>query len=482
MKLLRSILPFLLLLLSFAGTAQTVQNDASPSDSPIIFNVVIENEDGSWGHGYIKSNGEVIAEPQFYSAWEFKNGMARVKIMDKTSYYTSYIDTNGVLLKQKFGWLSHEFTPDGLCMVRDYETEKWGFINKKGEYVIKPRFDEVEDFSEGLARVKVDGKYGYVDYEGKMVVKPQFDIAEDFSEGLAQVIIDTYEWHQEDDGRQWQIRKIYYIDKAGNYVSEAHFLASRFCHGLARVMVDGKYGFIDKTENMVLEPQFDFAPIYVNGFFIVRNNKYYGLVDTTGKIIFEPQSFVEPIFHEGYALISTSECYNPYNFYAPPIPCNYGFIDKTGKIVIKPQFGKAYDFCNGFSNVYNRRYELHGFINKKGDLVIPYQFKEAKDFSENGLAAVRLDDKWGYIDTTGKFVIEPKFQYAGSFRNGMARVETNDKKWGYIDMTGKYLQLYNDYVGEFQNGFATFHKNEKVGVIDTTGKIIIEPKYDRISW
>ena len=98
------------------------------------------------------------------------------------------------------------------------------------------------------------------------------------------------------------------------------------------------------------------------------------------------------------------------------------------------------------------------------------------------MAAVRLDDKWGYIDTTGKFVIEPKFQYAGSFRNGMARVETNDKKWGYIDMTGKYLQLYNDYVGEFQNGFATFHKNEKVGVIDTTGKIIIEPKYDRISW
>ncbi len=238
LKLLRSILPFLLLLLSFAGTAQTVQNDASPSDSPIIFKVVIENKDGSWRYGYIKSNGEVIAKPQFFKASVFINGMARIKFPDD---YCTYIDPNGKVLKQKFDWFSEHFTPDGLCMVRDYETEKKGIINKKGEYVIKPQFDEIGDFSDGLARVKVDGKYGYVDYDGKMVVKPQFDIAEDFSEGLALVIIDTDEWH----------RKIYYIDKAGNYVSEAQFWA-RFCHGLARVMVDGKCGFIDKTGNMRL--------------------------------------------------------------------------------------------------------------------------------------------------------------------------------------------------------------------------------------
>ncbi|MBO4777892.1 MAG: hypothetical protein J5588_05295 [Bacteroidales bacterium] len=36
MKLLRSIVPFLLLLLSFVGTAQTVQNDTSSGDSVLL--------------------------------------------------------------------------------------------------------------------------------------------------------------------------------------------------------------------------------------------------------------------------------------------------------------------------------------------------------------------------------------------------------------------------------------------------------------
>ena len=512
-KLFRYIVSIILLLLSVAGTAQTVQNDVSPSDSPIIFRVVIENKDGYWISGYIKSNGEVIAKPQFYKASNFINGMARVRFLDDDNS-TTYIDTSGKVLKQKFDWFSEHFTPDGLCMVRDYETEKKGIINKKGEYVIKPQFDEIGDFSDGLARVKVDGKYGYIDYKGEMVVKPNFVMADFyFSEDLAFVKIDTVEWRQKDNERFIRhVTKVGFIDKIGKYVIPPQFDlagyfhhglawvkiddkygfidktgkyvikpqyddADNFRHGLAWVKIDDKYGFIDKTGNMVVEPQFDTEPEYKNGFYIVSKhrysfNYYYGLVDTTGKIIFEPKSMIKPIFYEDYARISTGE--------RRWVPSNYGYIDKTGKIVIEPQFDFSQDFCNGFAQVSDET-DLYGFINKKGELVIPYQFKKAEYFSENGLAAVQLDDKWGYIDTTGKFVIEPKFQYAGSFRNGMARVEINDKKWGYIDMTGKYLQLY-DYVGEFQNGFATFHKNKKVGVIDTTGKIIIEPKYDEIFW
>ena len=488
MKLLRSILPFLLLLLSFAGTAQTVQNDASPSDSPIIFRVVIENKDGYWISGYIKSNGEVIAKPQFYKASNFINGMARVRFLGDDNS-TTYIDPNGKVLKQKFDWFSEHFTPDGLCIVRDYKTNKCGFINKKGEYVIKPEFDEVDEFSEGLARVKVDGKYGYIDYNGKMVVEPSFVLAKQyFSNGLAGVYIDTVEWQQWKDGKHLcYAKKVGFIDKTGRYVIKPQYdNAGNFRHGLAWIEIGGKCGFIDKAGNMVVEPQFDWRPEYKNGFYIVYKhrysfNYYYGVVDTTGKIIFEPQSFVEPIFCEGYAQISTDEKFNGFGYLRPS---NYGYIDKTGKIVIEPQFDFSQDFCNGFAQVSDET-DLYGFINKKGELVIPYQFKKAEYFSENGLAAVQLDDKWGYIDTTGKFVIEPKFQYAGPFRNGLAQVKViiNDEKWECIDTTGKTVPAPDCYAcGYFENGFATFRKNGKVGVIDTTGKIIIEPKYDEIFW
>ena len=39
---------------------------------------------------------------------------------------------------------------------------KSGFVNKKGKIVIKPRFDSARGFSEGLARVKVNGKIGFI--------------------------------------------------------------------------------------------------------------------------------------------------------------------------------------------------------------------------------------------------------------------------------------------------------------------------------
>jgi hypothetical protein len=50
--------------------------------------------------------------------------------------------------------------------------------------VIPAQFDSAEDFSEGLARVLVDGKYGFINRTGTVVVPPQFKNAGDFSSGV----------------------------------------------------------------------------------------------------------------------------------------------------------------------------------------------------------------------------------------------------------------------------------------------------------
>ena len=53
--------------------------------------------------------------------------------------------------------------------------DKWGFINKAGEFVINPQFYDAWDFSEGLAPVLIGDKYGYINPTGEIVIKPQFD-------------------------------------------------------------------------------------------------------------------------------------------------------------------------------------------------------------------------------------------------------------------------------------------------------------------
>ncbi|MEJ1933162.1 WG repeat-containing protein, partial [Nostoc sp. NIES-2111] len=57
---------------------------------------------------------------------------------------------------------------EGLASVKT-ESGKWGFINRQGNIVIKPQFDEVSNFSFGLARVRIGKKYGYIDKYGKYV-------------------------------------------------------------------------------------------------------------------------------------------------------------------------------------------------------------------------------------------------------------------------------------------------------------------------
>ena len=63
----------------------------------------------------------------------------------------------------------------------------WGFINLKGEWVIKPQYQSVGEFaSNGLANVDVDyDKSGFIDKTGKMVIEPIFEGAWQFSNGLA---------------------------------------------------------------------------------------------------------------------------------------------------------------------------------------------------------------------------------------------------------------------------------------------------------
>jgi len=82
------------------------------------------------------------------------------------------------------------------------------------------------------------------------------------------------------------------------------------------------------------------------------------------------------------------------------------------------------------------------FIDKTGKKAIDLQILKVNEalltgFSD-GLAAIKIEDKWGYIDKTGKLAIEPQFEAVWPFSQGLAKVKLGDKH-GYIDKTGKYV-------------------------------------------
>ncbi|NES81814.1 MAG: WG repeat-containing protein [Moorea sp. SIO2B7] len=108
---------------------------------------------------------------------------------------------------------------------------------------IKPQFDQVHFFCDGLASVMIDNQWSYIDKNSNFVIKPQFNDAYKFAEGLAAIK---------------KGRKYGYIDKSGNFVIQPQFDdAYWFTDGIARVKKGLKWGYIDTAGNFVIQPQFD---------------------------------------------------------------------------------------------------------------------------------------------------------------------------------------------------------------------------------
>ena len=268
-----------------------------------------------------------------------------------------------------------------------------------------------------------------------------YDRVNSFSEGMALVM------HEGKYG---------YIDKTGALLIPVQYeSAFDFCEGIALVMQDGKYGYIDKAGNYVIPAQYADAWNFSEGLAKVKLSGKWGYIDKSGTLVIAEQFDKANSFSEGLARVKQNgfygyidktgkvaiptQLYDARNFSDGLAAVDHNgkwvYIDKTGKQVIPTQFDDATEFCDGLARV--KVNGLYGFIDKTGRFVIPAKFEEARTFSES-LAVGWDKGKWGYIDKTGKFAIPAQFESAKNFSDGLARVKFNSK-WGYIDKTGQFM-------------------------------------------
>lgn len=277
--------------------------------------------------GLIDKNGRILINPQYVTNtpdyyFRFSDGLAAIIKKAKSGKHNCvYVDKTGreVLDPTRFGRstvqnenfvVCSDFS-DGLAAV------KGGYINKKGELVIK--LDDVlsqgcDDalchfgFSHGIATVSVNNKTKYIDKLGKFIEKPKYDYVGEFSQGLAPV-----------------------CGNSDNYK-------------------DNKCGFVDKNGKVIIEQKFGMAMAFSEGFAPFQNDNKWGYIDKNGKTVIKPQFDFEGEFSEGLAPVLYDS--------------NWGYINKRGKIVITPQFGVANGFSDG--EAYVRLDSKCYYINKKG--------------------------------------------------------------------------------------------------------------------
>lgn len=159
------------------------------------------------------------------------------------------------------------------------------------------------------------------------------------------------------------------------------------------------------------------------------------------------------------------------------------FVNDSGEVVIKTKYDEVGDFYDGMSLVYNKTptakfTQKFGFINKKGEEVIPPTKYDAINFSE-GKAYIMDRYKRGYINRRGEYVITLPDTIVGyRFSEGKASISTPSLKVGLIDSTGKQLINCNyDEPFLYKEGLSKASFNGKTGIIDSNYNLVVPIEY-----
>jgi len=270
--------------------------------------------------GYIDTSGKMLVEPQFQAAGEFHEGLARVHLWSKVAC------------------LRGEFTSDDAPLyafhLRDDDKSelpecfpkggKFGYIDKTGKLVIAPQFFIAQDFSEGMAAVRVEespeSKYGYIDRTGQMVIAPRFHQAGPFSEGLAAV-----ETNARIVGSQVVDIAWGFIDKAGVLrIPDRYHFAGKFSEGLARVAINLGMGYLDRDGKMVIPAEFTQVWDFSDGLAVACSDECV-YIDRSGTAVLKDSRAYWP-FSDGLAIVGSYD--------------SQVYIDKKGRVIAPYESGK----------------------------------------------------------------------------------------------------------------------------------------------
>lgn len=367
---------------------------------------VKRNNKSQWD--FIDKSGKFISNKSFDDAYSFSEGYAVVKIGDSYKFFKvdgETIDISGEYLrvfdvKQGFS----------ITTALENDSIKYGFVNTKGESVLDPRFDFIDNFEGETAVFVKDGEAGMISKSGEILINPIYD-------------------------------ELYRFD-------QAHYLFQQ----------NGLQGLIRIDGTLILPADYNAIGLFHEGLCAVRRGSLWGFANTAGEEVIDCRfSEIGQTFQDGKAKVHLPDewilvkgqdslilpAYDevlPYYGYSAAfrIGNQWGFLNQYGEESIEPIYDEL--VFNKGSVVFGRSNSADGsfvwsVIDPYGKEAQHERYNEVVRYSD-GFAAVRLNDSWGFINSLGAEIVAPKFDLVRNFSEGRAAVMLNGE-WGFIGEKGR---------------------------------------------
>lgn len=356
-------------------------------------------------------------------------------------------------------------------------------------------YDNLMCARENRISVQKEGLWGFIDYNFKEICPIKANKVTCFEDGIATI----------------EINKQYYImDSTGNLLAPEYFdYAENVKNGYCRVGRDGKYGLLNK------KGVFTIPLVYEENNFLVnhKGNYYLSVRKTKGSgkygIVNQFNEIVHPFIYDNCVELSVHasiEQKRSDGFYA------FAQIEKRNEIdyyylnfdISKNQFKSQENQSKGFKIVqgmcgFNPQPGTkfcYGINDWSGKQVVPFIYAQIKPLKNNTFTVYTIEGG-GLIDTTGKELIPPVYKYVYELGSDIDLIQVGRHYggWGLYDYSGNRLAdtLYGGFEKpvfglipfrnhpnyHFSESKEYVHDEMKYGFMDLTGKIIIEPSYER---
>lgn len=251
----------------------------------------------------------------------FHSGLAVVSRNLEQGYRSEYnsMDRNGVLLSEVWFERASPFW-QGLAVVRQVGQER--FLTRKGEILNLGAPAELSNLREGIAWIRRNHRYEAVLANGSRAFETSPAGAGSFYENVAAFSMDGLRWG--------------YLDHSGQVVIQPAFEeAQRFSEGLAAVKINGLWGYIDDSGQLRIAPKYRAARPFMQGLAAVSDGQRFGYISTTGRVQI-PFRFREALIFmpAGVAFAVEQET-------KPVAILRAGYIDRAGRFVFLNGGGTA---------------------------------------------------------------------------------------------------------------------------------------------
>ena len=490
-------------------------------------------KDDLWGFATI--DGDLLLDAQYQSIWYEKkpdgdkyitiltdsNGECTIVNQDNETLYTiphnNYMskskEDNGVSLYYRISsddvdseteigisfdnGIEYEFDSrafsiakrfnDDLLSVYDKENRKCGLMDMSGNTIIECKYDLIlplQDEADPLFILSTEDGYCFSDSYGNILNESQTRervipiLKTEIENNIPNIISGDTGYHTilsilfekqvktDISDELWGIvfdnlsegelipysegEKMGYIDKSGQFVIPPQFdFAEKFDDGAACVTIENASMLINEKGQLLSDKYFSIDAKDEYGHYIVENfdhNK--GILDHEGKMV------IPDIYYDIYL-----KEFGTHNYYVIETPDLYGLVNENAEWIFDPQFTALLSAAD--SSAYDHNH-YHEPSNLSGDIILVKDQNDHIQYYQIDGEPLLVTDDWKSL-ISGEGIITA-CQWDG---------------YAFFDLNGKQKKHFNyDSVSRIINEYSQFIENGKSGFIDSTGRIVIENSFN----